>query len=303
MRRLPPLNAIRAFEAAGRHLSFTLAADELNVTPAAISQQVRNLEDSLGVPLFRRLTRALRLTDAGQAALPVLSEGFDRLEDGIDHIRCEEDDGILTVSSAPSFAAKWLVRRLPDFAERHPDIRVRLDPSLHLADFERDNVNIAIRYGRGDYPGLRTDFLMPVDISPVCSPKLLSGPNPLLQPADLVHHTLLQTDWTIASSSDDGWAMWLLCAGIDTVDPTSGALFTTDDLTAEAALQGHGVALVARSLVADEIAAGRLVWPFDLIVKSDFNFYIVCPERTADAPKNAAFREWLLEQAKIEDNN
>jgi LysR family glycine cleavage system transcriptional activator len=302
MRRLPPLNAIRAFEAAGRHLSFTKAADELNVTPAAISQQVRNLEDSLGVPLFRRLTRALLLTEAGQTALPILGEGFDYLQDGIDAVSRQEDTGIMTVSSAPSFAARWLVRRLPRFGEQYPDIRVRLDPSLQVVDFDRDNVDIAVRYGRGDYPGMRTDFLLPVDLSPVCSPKLLDGPHPLCKPADLEHHTLLQTDWTIASSSDDGWAMWLLCAGVDNVDPTSGSLFTTDDLTVEAALQGHGVALVVRDLVADDVAAGRLVWPFDLIVKSDFSFYIVSPERTADAPKNVAFREWLLDEAKIEDH-
>jgi LysR family glycine cleavage system transcriptional activator len=302
MRRLPPLNAIRAFEAAGRHLSFTKAADELSVTPAAISQQVRNLEDSLGVSLFRRLTRALLLTEAGQTALPLLGQGFDQLETAIEQIRQQQESGILTVSSVPSFAARWLVRRLPRFDALHPDIRVRLDPTLKLADFDRDNIDLAVRYGLGGYPGMRTDLLMPVDIAPVCSPKLLEGNHPLCRPDDLRHHTLLQTDWTLSIRNDEGWAMWLKSSGVDDIDPTSGSLFTTDALTVEAALQGNGVALLARSLVADDVAAGRLVWPFELVVKSNFSFYIVCPERTANAPKIAAFRQWLLEEAQMENN-
>jgi len=300
MRRLPPLNAIRAFEAAGRHLSFTKAADELNVTPAAISQQVRNLEDVIGVPLFRRLTRALLLTEAGQTALPVLGEGFDLLQDGIKRIRATSESGILTVSAAPSFAARWLVRRLPRFEARHPDIRIRLDPTLYTVDFERENVDIAVRFGEGNYPGMRTDRLMSENISPVCSPGLLNGKIPLREPGDLANHVLLHTDWGLTNDSQPDWAMWLMCAGADNVNPSRGPVFTTEVLTVESALEGNGVALVNRGIVVDEVAAGRLIWPFELTLETKFGFFIVCPEHTADSPKNAAFRAWLLDEARAD---
>jgi len=302
MRRLPPLNAIRAFEAAGRHLSFTRAADELNVTPAAISQQVRNLEEILGVALFRRLTRALLLTEAGQMALPILGEGFDRLVDGIERIRASEESGILTVSAAPSFAARWLVRRLPRFEARHPDIRIRLDPTLQVVDFERENVDIAVRFGEGDYPGMRTDRLMSENISPVCSPKLLSDGKSLREPSDLANQVLLHTDWGLGNTSQPDWAMWLMTAGADNVNPSRGPVFTTEVLTVESALEGNGVALVNRGIVVDEVAAGRLVWPFELTLKTKYGFFIVCPEHTADSAKNAAFRQWLLDEARAEGN-
>jgi len=302
MRRLPPLNAIRAFEAAARHLSFTKAADELNVTPAAISQQVRNLEDILGVPLFRRLTRALLLSEAGQAALPILGEGFDRLVDGIERIRATSESGILTVSAAPSFAARWLVRRLPRFEARHPEIRIRLDPTLHAVDFERENVDIAIRFGEGNYPGMRTDRLMTENISPVCSPGLMNGDNPLREPCDLANHVLLHTDWGLGNPTQPDWAMWLVCAGAETVNSSRGPVFTTEVLTVESALEGNGVALVNRGIVVDEVAAGRLVWPFELTIETHFGFFIICPEHTADSPKNAAFRQWLLDEARADGN-
>jgi len=303
MRRLPPLNAIRAFESAGRHLSFTKAAEELNVTPAAISQQVRNLEDILGVPLFRRLTRALLLTEAGQAALPILGEGFDRLVNGIDRINAYEEGGILTVTAAPSFAAKWLVRRLPRFDELYPDIRVRLDPSLHVVDFERENVDIAVRFGDGNYPGFRSDRLMMESISPVCSPSLLNGQIPLHQPRDLGNHTLIHVDWGLGNSTQPDWTMWLLTAGADNVNPARGPVFTTEILALEAVLEGNGVALVNRALVANDVAAGRMVWPFELTLETEYGFFIVCPEHTADLPKNAAFREFLLEEIRSEAND
>jgi LysR family transcriptional regulator, glycine cleavage system transcriptional activator len=300
MRQLPPLNAIRAFEAAARHLSFTRAADELNVTPAAISQQVRNLEDILGVPLFRRLTRALLLTEAGQLALPILGEGFDRLLDGIERIRAFEEGGILTVSAAPSFAARWLVRRLPRFEDRHPEIRIRVDPTLQVVDFERENVDIAVRFGEGNYPGMRTDRLMSENISPVCSPKLLAGGKVLKEPGDLANHVLLHTDWGLGNATQPDWAMWLLSAGADEVNPSRGPVFTTEILTVESALEGNGVALVNRGIVIDEVAAGRLIWPFELTLETKFGFFIVCPEQTADTTKNAAFREWLLDEARAD---
>ncbi|NQW02200.1 MAG: transcriptional regulator GcvA [Rhodospirillales bacterium] len=302
MRRLPPLNAIRAFEAAGRHLSFTKAADELNVTAAAISQQVRNLEDIVGVPLFRRLTRAIMLTDAGQAALPLFSEGLDRLADGAEKMRVHENTGVLTVSAAPSFAAKWLVRRLPHFQMLYPDIRIRLDPTLGLVDFGRENVDIAIRFGEGRYPGLRTDLLVREQTSPVCSPDLLVGPHPLLIPDNIRYHNLLHCDWGYSDGEQPDWAMWLQLAGIEGIDTTRGLTFTTEALALEAAADGQGVALANSKIVANDIRAGHLVAPFELFLTSAYGFYVVCPEATADDFKNAAFRAWLLEEAGAEDS-
>ena len=180
-RNLPPLNSLRAFEAAARHLSFTKAAEELHVTPAAISHQIKALEEQMGVPLFRRLTRALRLTQAGQAALPPMRDGFDKLADAVDLLRAHDESGAITVSLDPSFAAKWLVPRLDRFRAAHPDLDVRLDATDRLVDFQRDNVDLAIRYGGGHYPGLEAERLLSEEIFPVCSPNLRQGPEPLEQ--------------------------------------------------------------------------------------------------------------------------
>ncbi len=299
-RNLPPLNSLRAFEAAARHLSFTKAAEELHVTPAAVSHQIKGLEDQLGVPLFRRLTRALRLTEAGQAALPVLRDGFDKLADGVDLLRAHEESGVLTVSLEPSFAAKWLVPRLDRLRAAHPELEVRLDATDRLADFQRDNVDLAIRYGGGDYPGLEVEQLLSEEIFPVCSPKLRDGPAPLVQPADLRHHTLIHLDWDREDVGAPTWRMWLLAAGINDIDFTRGPVFSMKSLALQAAIEGQGVALASSVLVADDLAAGRLVVPFDVSVCDplEFAYYIVVPKRTAGLPKVAAFRGWLLDEIR-----
>ncbi len=295
MRRLPPLNGLRAFEAAGRHLSFTRAADELNVTPAAISQQVRQLEDFLGVSLFRRLTRALRLTEAGQAALPLLTDGFDALAAATERLTRHERAGVLTVSAAPSFAANWLVQRLGRFQRAHPDINIRIDASLELVDFDRDDVDMSVRFGLGDYPGLRSDRLMTEVLRPFCSPALLDGDKPLQRPDDLEHQTLLHTDWGRQyEHMQPDWTMWLKTAGVEGVDASRGPVFSTEILAVQAAIDGQGVALVNQGIVVRDVADKRLVPLFDLTLPTEFGFFVVCPERTADLPKNAAFRAWLL---------
>lgn len=297
-RTLPPLNSLRAFEAAARHLSFTKAAEELHVTPAAVSHQIKALEEQMGVPLFRRLTRALRLTEAGQAALPPLRDGFDRLADAVDLLRAHQESGVITVSVEPSFAAKWLVPRLDRLRVAHPDLEVRLDATDRLADFQRDNVDLAIRYGGGDYPGLQVDRLLSEEIFPVCSPKLRDGPAPLAQPDDLRHHTLIHLDWDLEDVAAPTWRMWLLAAGIHDIDFTRGPVFSMKSLALQAAIEGQGVALASSVLVSDDLAAGRLVMPFDLSVCDPLNFayHIVVPKRTADLPKVAAFRGWLLSE-------
>ena len=299
-RPLPPLNALRAFEAAGRHLSFTKAAAELNVTPAAVSHQVKALEALLEVRLFRRLTRALRLTEAGQAALPTISQGFETLAQGVEQMRAQSENGVLTISVSPSFGAMWLVPRLERFRIRHPEIEIRIDGTDRRVDLARDEADVALRYGPGGYKGVRVDWLFSPVNTPVCSPVLLRGAQPLQQPDDLRHHSLLHIDWKDAEAS---WRMWLLAAGLQDIDPTRGPRFTMESMAVQAALDGQGVALVGDMLVADELAAGRLVRPFDpsLSTPLTFSYYLLSApdgaERPPGQPKVAAFRDWLLEEA------
>ena len=297
MRRLPPLNALRAFEAAGRHLSFSKAAAELNVTPAAISQQVRALEDHLGMPLFRRLNRALLLTDAGQLGLPAVSEGFERLADAVDAIKGSEDSNALAVSVSPSVAAKWLMPRLDRFYREHPEVDLRIDATSTVADFGADGIDVAIRYGPGEYPGMRVDILMAEEVFPVCSPALLEGDAPLREVSDLARFPLLHLAWVSQDESWPDWRMWLAAAGYPEIDTTRGPRFVQFGMAVEAAIKGMGVALGSTAVVADDLASGRLVKPFDLTLAPPFKYYLVCPERTADRPIIAAFRDWILREA------
>lgn len=300
-RRIAPLNALRAFEAAARHLSFTKAAGELHVTPAAISHQIKGLEDLFGVPLFRRMTRSILLTDIGQRVLPLLREGFDLLADASQRLATPQRDNMLTVSAAPSIAARWLVTRLERFRAAEPDIDVRLDASDSLADFTRDGVDVAIRYGAGDYPGLHVELLFATTVIPVCSPALAAGPRPLRSPADLSGHTLLHFEWDTLDYTYPSWKMWLLAAGVEGVDSDRGPRFNDAGLALQMALDGHGVALMTDVLTADDIAAGRLVRPFEVTVPMNFGYFVVCPTDRAEAPKIKAFRAWLQDQAAATD--
>ncbi len=296
-RALPPLNALRAFEAAGRHLSFTKAAAELNVTPAAVGHQVKALEAQLGVRLFRRLTRALRLTDAGQAALPTVSQAFDSLAQGVEQMRAQGDSGVLTISVSPSFGALWLVPRLERFRSRHPEVEIRIDGTDRLVDLTRDEADVALRYGPGGYKGLRVDRLFGQVNTPVCSPALLRGEHPLRRPADLRHHSLLHIDW---KDAEGGWRMWLLAAGLPDLDPSRGPFYSMETMALQAAIDGQGVALVSDMLAADELAAGRLVRPFDRSFSRpiSFAYYLLSRKDRAKQPKVEAFRDWLLEEAR-----
>ncbi|MCP5151952.1 MAG: transcriptional regulator GcvA [Ectothiorhodospiraceae bacterium] len=291
-RRLPPLTALRAFEAAARHLSFTRAAAELHVTQAAVSHQVRGLEEQLGVKLFRRTSRHLLLTDAGQACLPKLSAGFDLIEAAMREVHRSSGVGAVTVSVLPSFAASWLVPRIGRFRQAWPDIDLRIDASEGLADFRRGDVDVAIRYGRGSYPGLRADRLMAEDVYPVCSPRLRTGPRPLRTPADLAHHTLLHGDGPI------DWRTWLRAAGVHGIDTDRGLTYVNSAMLIQAAVAGQGVALARSVLAADGLASGQLVRPFALRLPSDYAYYFVCPLDTAELPRIAALREWLLAEAR-----
>ena len=289
--RLPPLAALRAFEAAARHLSFTRAADELHVTQTAISHQIRGLEERLGVRLFRRLPRGLVLTDEAQRYLPAVREAFARLEAATAELLAGRTSGALTASVLPSFAAKWLVPRLGRFRTAHPDIDLRISTSQHLVDFAREDVEVGIRMGRGHYPGLRVDRLFGETLMPVCSPALLEGEHPLRQPADLRHHVLLHDD------DYTGWQLWLQLAGVEGVDAGRGPIFSDSALVVQAAAEGQGVALARTALAAWDIAAGRLVKPFDVTMPHDLAYYLVCPEANAERPRIAAVRAWLLAEA------
>lgn len=297
-RRLPPLNAVRAFEAAARHLSFTKAAKELNVTQAAISHQVKSLEADLGVVLFRRLNRSLRLTDTGQALLPPVTEAFELLTEAFRRIDRQEKSGRLRVSVLPSFAARWLLPRLGRFRELHPEIDVLIAANDRLIDLRREDVDLAVRYGRlREWPGCRADRFMNDEIFPVCSPRLLEGPHALRSPDDLRQASLLH-DKVSGTEDDPDWRFWLERAGVTGVDPDRGLGYSDAGMVIQAAVEGQGVALARSSLADDEIAAGRLIMPFGPILVSNYVYHTVSLEELADRHKVKAFREWLLDEAR-----
>lgn len=295
-RQLPPLNAVRAFEAAARHLSFTRAADELNVTQAAVSHQIKLLEDRLGMPLFRRLNRALLLTDAGQALFPAVNEALDIMATAVDRLHRHDKTGEITVTTMDSFAATWLVPRLGRFRKRHPEIDVRVTTSDTSIDFARENVDLAIRYGYGDWPGLSVKRLMTEEAFPVCAPALLESGPPLKHPSDLKDQTLLHDDMR------EDWRMWLMAAGETGVDPERGPSYQHSNLVLQAAEQGDGVALARSVLVEAALAAGRLVKPFDLSLPVRYAYYVVCPIANLSRPKVEAFRNWLFDEADNVDD-
>jgi LysR family glycine cleavage system transcriptional activator len=297
---IPGLGGLRSFEAAARHSSFTKAAAELGVTPAAVSHLVRELEDQLGVQLFTRTSRVVRLTTAGEILHQAAAEAIATVGRAVARLRDVSGRPRLMVTSSPSFAAKWLVPRLDGFLLLHPDADVRIEVSQRLIDFAHEDVDIGIRFGNGHYPGLRADRLFEDTIFPVCSPKLLKGPRPLRDPRDLRHHTLIHVEWYAQGETWPNWNMWMLAAGVaKEVGGARGIHFTQTDLAIQAAIDGQGVALGDSSLVADDLAKGRLVRPFDLSLKgpSQFAYYLVCPESTADQPLVKAFREWILSEA------
>ncbi|WP_407185808.1 transcriptional regulator GcvA [Bradyrhizobium centrosematis] len=293
--RLPSLNGLRAFEAAARHLSFTLAASELNVTQTAISHQIRRLEEELGIRLFIRQNRALALTPEARDYLPGVRAAFNDLRLATDRLLRKDDDKVLTVSTLASLAAKWLLPRLADFQEQHPGIDVRITTSTSLVDFQRDNVDAAIRYGRGQWPGLRADWLMADELFPVCSPSLLRGDKPLRWPEDLRNHALLHT----SNANSDDWRLWLTAAGLPAdIARHPGITFDMIFMTIQAAIDGIGVAMGRTSYVQDDIAKGRLVVPFKIALPADAGFYLVAPEGHREPPKLAAFRQWVVAAAQ-----
>jgi len=299
-RRLPPLNALRAFEAAARHLNFSRAADELSVTPGAVSQQIQNLEDYVGVALFKRTPKGLLLTDPAQIALPALREAFDRLAEAASMLTAAVDGRRLTVSVAPSFAAKWLVPRLGQFEALHPQVDVWISAGMELVDFNSGEIDIAIRYGAGRYPGLEVVRLMQETVIPVASPALLET-QPLNDPSDLAGHILLHDGSPDADESCPDWTMWLAARGVRGVDGTRGPRFNQSSLVIEAAVGGRGVALAKRALAQADLDAGRLVSPFQITTAVDFAYYLVHPKPKGRLPQVKAFMTWITAEAEAHE--
>lgn len=289
-RKLPPLTALPAFDAAARHLSFTKAAAELNLTHGAVSRAVRNIEERLDLQLFERGTRSVRLTPAGAAYAAEIGAALDRISAATIAATAPRSARILTVSTSDGFAARWLVPRLHRFHRKNAEIDVRLSTSGALASFVRDGIDIAIRFGVGGYEGVVSELLAEEAVSPVCSPELLQGAHPLLTPADLKHHRLIHDNFRI------DWATWLERAGVDGVDPNGGLKFDTAAYAVEAAIHGEGVLLGRSALVSADLAAGRLVRPFRLKIMSAWKYYVVYPAGALRHRKVRVFRDWLFEE-------
>jgi len=286
--RLPSLNALRAFESAARHLSFSRAADELYVTKAAVSHQVKALEEELGLSLFRRLNRALMLTDAGQTLYPAVSEALGLMGAAVARVKRQDKAGGLTVTTLDSFAAIWLVPRLGRFRRQHPDIDMRIATSDDNVDFARSDVDLAVRYGAGQWPGTHAERLMTEELFPVCAPSLLEEGPPLKKPADLKNHTLLHDHGL------ESWRRWLTAVGELGIDVERGPHYHHSNLVLQAAEQGDGVALARSVLAADALASGRLIKPFDIAQPAEYAYYLVCPPDHLKRAKVQAFRDWLL---------
>lgn len=297
-RALLPLNALRAFEAAAKHLSFKKAADELNVTPAAISQQIRTLEEYLDVRLFRRSNRGLILTERAQLSLSPLREGFEKLDIAVEMIRDTGQSDTLRVSVSPSLASKWLVPRLDRFYEQNPSVIVKINASMGLTDFKDGEADLALRYGGGNYAGLHVSPLLKETIIAVCSPTLLPDSG-TLSPEDIAGLTVIHDDSALEDESSPTWTMWQKAAGIAVAGGQRALHFNQTSLAIEAAVAGKGIALTKSSIAEGDLKAGRLVRLFDAELPVNFAHYIVCPKQNLRISHVKAFIEWLEIEAEI----
>ncbi len=295
--RLPSLNALRAFEAVARRLSFARAAEELFVTKAAVAQQIRLLEEEIGAPLVERSGRGLRLTEAGAAGAAGLTDGFAMLTRAARAMREAKGRRFLVINASASFAATWLVGRIGRFKARHPDIDVLVD-----ADPREDTLGDAdamIRWGDGAFPGLAPTQLFKEDVFPVCAPQLVAADPPLRAPADLQHCTLLHLEWNPSFPTWPSWSDWLKAAGASEVEATRGIYFNQMSMAIAAAAQGQGVALASLAIAADDLASGRLVAPFATTVRTPFGYYFLCRPDAAETPRIRALRDFLVEEAAL----
>jgi len=291
LRRLPALNALKAFEAAARYESFTRAAEELCVTQGAVSHQVKALEVELGIKLFNRERQRLIITDAGRDYLAVLRDAFDRIAVGTERLVQRQTSGVLTVSTSPDFAAKWLVHRLGRFAEAHPSIDLRISATLHHVDFAREDVDLAVRHGDGSWAGLDVVRLSSEQLFAVCSPKLLEGRARIRRPSDVLKFPLLHLD------DRKDWAKWLEAAGVAGAELSQGPVLNRASMVIDAAVDGQGIALARTTLAAWDLINGRLVRPLPETLRLSKTYWIICPKATSTLPKITTFRDWLLAEA------
>lgn len=288
-RRLPPLNSLKCFEAAGRLLSFTNAARELNVTQAAISHQIKVIEEFLGVALFERYPRRLALTEQGKQLLPEVTEAFDRVATSIAAIDQEQYSSMISVRLGPSFAARWLSPRLKYFWLQYPEIDLCLFHAANApTDFEREEIDLAVTYGKGDWSGVVADKLLGLDFFPICSPAFMHNDKPLTEIANLRYYTLLH------DADYENWHGWLDLAGQNEINAEKGTIIDDTNVLIQAAIDGQGIALGSSAFVQDLLDSGRLVKPFDIDLINDFSYYVVCPESHLNNPAVKAFKEWLL---------
>ena len=284
---MPPLNALRAFEASARHLSFKQAANELNVTPGAVSQHVKSLEDLMGVKLFRRLNNSLALTQAGQSYLPALRNAFGIISESTQRISVKRSTEVISIGVQAAFAVKWLFPRLPDFLKRNPHVDVRLSSAIELEEIEQGTVDAVVRYGMGEFPGFRNILIRAERFDPVCSPGLLSSGPPLSKPEDLRHHMLLHDEFR------ENWRIWSSASGIGDLDCTRGLSFADEHLALKAAIEGFGVALSHDLLIEEDIRAGRLVRPLGGGPERESGYYLVCSDGNAECAKMMTLRAFL----------
>lgn len=294
-RRLPPLNALKAFEAAARQLSFTRAAEELFVTQAAVSHQIKALEEHLGIKLFMRKNRSLLLTEEGQGYFYDIKDIFSQLLEATEKLLAKGAKGALSVSLPPTFAIQWLVPRLNQFSELYPEIDVRIKAVDAEDSSLTDDVDVAIYYGRGNWPNVSADKLHTEYMIPVCAPLLINDSRPLNKPADLHQHTLLH------DMSRENWKEWMKSAGVKGVNVNHGPIFSHSSMVLQAAIHGQGVALGHSVLAKPEIDAGRLVCPFNEVLVSKNAYYVVCRESQAELGKISAFRDWMLKLVAEEE--
>lgn len=297
MQKLPSLNALRAFDCAVRHMSFQKAAEELFVTPAALSYQIRRLEEHLDLKLFDRLNRAVRLTVEGELLAPGIRDGFVAFENALRQLNRRHKENVLVISAGPAFTAKWLAPRLYRFMLRHPEIDARISANLKVVDMQRDDIDVSIRFGLGEYEGCESTLLFDEYVTPMCSPQVANSENPLKHPSDLAHHTLIHDDTHLGVFDLADWEKWLEAAGAPEVDPKrSGLHFNIADHALDAAVAGAGVVLGRWILAQNDVDAGRLVTPFGLKIKADFSFFAVVLNNRQQDKNIQAFCTWLQDE-------
>lgn len=296
-RQLPPLNALRAFEAGARFLNFTRAADDLHVTQTAVSHQVRLLEAWFGKRLFVRAGKGLKLTEAGATLYPVIAQALDHIGEVTSRIRGAAQRRTLTVSVTPTFGTRWLARRLGHFWQAHSELDLRLHHSLHLVDLEREDIDVAVRWGKGEWPGLTVERLMAAQSAPLCAPALLEGEHGIHCLEDLRHHTLLH------ERDHREWTEWLTAAGVPQVDGQRGPVIDNSDVLLRAALEGHGVFLGVPGMLTEELDSGALVAPFGTTPDPKLAYYLAYLPGALERPKVRAFRDFLFKELKRADTS